>query len=509
MSAQRFSSQVSWPALVLVIAVGLAIRLFRLDFQSLWLDEVLTVQNSAFPLSRIAFDPEVDRNFPPLHTMLVHLCMGALGKSEIAVRLPSVLAGTISIPLIFGVARFWLGPAVGLLSAWLLAISPLHAWYSQEARPYALFIALALASVWFAQRFLRRPADLLPQIGLVLSASATLYCHLLAIPFLLFLGLYLLLSAQPADRRRSLLLLGAIGVLTAPQLYQFWSRPPAVSANASYRFNPVHLGYTGWTFATGYSLGPSLLELRQGMVAVGRHLPVLLPLLSVLAALFVLGVRDLWRSDRRVFWAIAAWLTFPVGFAVLGAVVSTHPYNVRYVLLSLPPFLLVLATGVSCRKSQVVRLAGTSFLVLVSLAALRNYSVRPEYQRENNRGATAFLNANARPGDLVIASAPYTVVALRHYGLRADLDLRPYPGASGLGPPAEMTADLRRLSRGHDRVWLFLSRTFHSDPEGRIEHFFEDNFTREAEHTGAGVRVLLYRHRTPSADRPQPPALAP
>jgi mannosyltransferase len=506
--AHRFSSRAPWPALVMVIAVGLAIRLFRLDFQSLWLDEVLTVQNSAFPLSRIVFDPEVDRNFPPLHTMLVHGFLRLLGRSEIAVRLPSVLAGTISIPLVFGVARFWLGPAVGLLTAGLLAISPLHVWYSQEARPYALFIALALASVWFAQRLLRRPADFSLQIGFVLSASATLYCHLLAIPFLLFLALYVLLNAQPGWRWRTLLLFGAIGVLTAPQLYQFWGTPPPVSANSGYRFNPVHLGYTLWTFGTGYSLGPSLLELRGGMAAVSRQLPILVPLLSVLAALFVLGAGDLWRNDRRVFWSIAAWLALPVGFAVLGALVSTHPYNVRYVLLSLPPFLVVLATGVHGRRRQAARVAGMSFLLLVSLAALGNYYVRPEYQREDNRGATAFLNAHARRGELVIASAPYTVVALRHYGLRPDLELRPYPGARGSGGPAEMTAGLQRLTGGHDRIWVFLSRTFHSDPEGEIERYFESNFTRELEHTGAGVRVMGYRQRGRSAKQSSPADVA-
>jgi hypothetical protein len=157
--------------------------------------------------------------------------------------------------------------------------------------------------------------------------------------------------------------------------------------------------------------------------------------------------------------------------------------------------LLVLAIAVHGRSRQVVRLAGMLFLFLLSLAALRNYYVRPEYQREDNRGATAFLNANARPGELVIASAPYTVVALRHYGLRADLDLRPYPSARDLSRPAGMTAGLHRLMAGHDRVWVFLSRTFHSDPKGEIERFLESNFTRELEHAGAGVRVMAYRPR--------------
>jgi hypothetical protein len=69
-----------------------------------------------------------------------------------------------------------------------------------------------------------------------------------------------------------------------------------------------------------------------------------------------------------------------------------------------------------------------------------------------------------------------------------------------------MAADLQRLSQGHDRVWVFLSRTFHSDPEGRIERFFESNFTREVEHIGAGVRVLAYRHRKHFAG-PSPPGV--
>jgi hypothetical protein len=495
MPPQQRSLPVTWPLLAVIVAVGLGLRLFRLDFQSLWLDEVLTVQTSALSIGRIVFDPDVDRNFPPLHALLVHAFLSLLGKSETAVRLPSVIAGTMSIPLLFAVARHWLGPAVGLLSAGLLAVSPLHVWYSQEARPYALFIALALASVWFAQSFLRRPTDLWLQTGLVLSASATLYCHLLALPFLLFLALYVLASVGTAGRRSALRLFVAVGLLTAPQLYQFWDTPPPVSANEGYRFQPGHLGYTLWAFGTGYSLGPSLLELRAGMTALRPHLWIVVPVLCILAALFLLGARELWRGHRPVFWSLAGWLVLPVGFAVFGALVSSHPYNVRYVLLSLPPFLLVVASA-SGRNGKVTRWAGMPAVLLVSLAALSNYYVRPKYQREDNRGATAFLNANAREGELVIASAPYTVVALRHYGLRRDLNLRPYPDRRGPGESGGMTAGLRRLSRDQGRLWVFLSRTFHSDPRGEIERYFESNFTREREHVGPGVRVLLYSRKS-------------
>ena len=478
-----------------VIAVGLGLRLYRLEDQSLWLDEVLTVRNAVLPLERILFDPAVDRNFPPLHGALVHLFIRLFGSGEAAVRLPSVLVGTISIPFMFGVVRFWQGPAIGLLAAGLLAISPLHVWYSQEARPYALLLVLALASMWFAQRLLQRPTDQLFQIGLVLSASATLYCHLLALPFLLFLAAYTLWSARPPDRWRVLTLFGLVGALIAPQLYQFWGSPPPVSANDNYSFNPAHLGYTVWAFGTGYSLGPTLLELRGGLAALGGHLPIMIPVLCGLGALLSLGARELWRRNRRILWTMGAWLGFPLAFAVLGSVFSTHPFNVRYVLLSLPPFLLLLAMGVQHRPERLARLTALGFLALVSLGALRNYYVRPEYQREDNRGGTAFLNAHAGPGELVIASAPYTTMALRHYQLRADLDLRPYPKARIEGGPPEFRAGLERLSRDRDRVWLFLSRTFHGDPDGQIEDYFDREFRRLLEHTGAGFRVVSYERR--------------
>lgn len=462
---------------------------------------MLTVGNASVPLDRILFDPAVDPNFPPLYSSVVHLFIELLGTGEVALRLPSVIAGTLSIPLMFSVGRAWAGPAAGLLAASLLAISPLHLWYSQEARPYALFMALALTTVWFAQRLLRRPDAWPLQLGLVVSAAATFYCHLLALPFLAFVALYLLGNAPAGARGRVLLLLGAVGLLMAPQLARFWGAPPPVSANAGYRFHPAHLGYTLWTFGTGYSLGPTLLELRKGLPALGRHLPLIVPVLAGLSALLLHGARYLWRTDRRGFWSLFGWLALPVGFAVLGTLISSHPYNVRYTLLSLPPFLLLLAIGAHGGRHPLWRVAGAAFLVVVSLSALVNYYVRPEYQREDNRGATAFLNAHAGQGELVIASAPYTTVVLRHYGLRADLQLRPYPDPRIAGRPEAVAAGLERLSGNRDRVWLFLSRTFHSDPQGEIERFFDRNFIRVLEHTGPGVRVLAYRRR----DRAAPP----
>ncbi len=488
-----FPPGAGWPVLGAIVALGLALRLFRLGHQSLWLDEVLSVQSASLPVFQILFDPAVDRNFPPLHNLLVHPMIRAFGASEAAVRLPSVLAGVAGIPLAYGVARCWLGTGAGLMSALLLALSPLHVWYSQEARPYALFVALGLASLRFAQQVRARPAALGTQAGLVLCATALLYTHVLALPFLAFLALYGLAGPGWPERGRWVLLIGLVALLGGPQLYEFFQTPPTVSGNPDYRFNPVHLGYTFWAFAAGFSIGPSLLELRRGMPAVLEHLPLMVPALGLLAGLSTLGVWELWRRHRATLGWIAGWVAFPMAFAVLGAVLSDHPYNVRYVLLALPAFLMVLAAAVTGRAPVSLRLVGAGLLAGLFAASLAGHYADPRYQREDNRGAAAYLNANVAPEDLVLVSAPYTLLALEHYGLRPELVVRTYPPGGHLVDASRVDRDLRRLCRTGDRIWLSLSRTFHSDPDGSIRRFFDRRLEPIGEYRGAGVLVLGYR----------------
>src|SRR5205823_8653991 len=124
---------------------------------------------------------------PPLYYAVVHFFL-TLGTSEIVLRLPSVLFGTASLALMFIVVTPLLGNRVALVSAGLLAISPFHVWYSQEARPYSLFLFLSLLSLALLQRIIDRPDSWPLRIGFILSAAATFYCHTLGLPFILFLA---------------------------------------------------------------------------------------------------------------------------------------------------------------------------------------------------------------------------------------------------------------------------------------------------------------------------------
>jgi hypothetical protein len=269
------------------------------------------------------------------------------------------------------------------------------------------------------------------------------------------------------------------------------SAPPLGSGNADYRFNPVHLGYSAWAFATGFSLGPSLLELRRGMQGLEPHLMLVVPLMGVLGVVWALGARMIWKDHRQTFWLLAGWIVGPIAFAVIGAVTTAHPYNVRYAILAMPGALVLLAGGLLAVKPVPIRTLSALAVIAISAIALTNYYSAPKYQREDNRAAVRFLNANAGPGDLVIASAPYTALPLRYYRLRDDLELVGYP-ETGMLVPGQPARDLTPLLRRRDRVWLFLSRTFHSDPGGEIVKYVGSALMLRREFNAAGVRVLLY-----------------
>src|SRR5256885_4643724 len=133
-------------AIALLFFLGLALRLYRLSNQSLWMDEISSVATARVPLNQIV-ERSAQNNSLPTYFVLLRQTVGLSNEHiEIKARLISALAGAFSIPLFMELVflwrrNLWVAVAAGLL----LAVNPLHPWYSQEARGYALMLLLGLA----------------------------------------------------------------------------------------------------------------------------------------------------------------------------------------------------------------------------------------------------------------------------------------------------------------------------------------------------------------------------
>ena len=196
--------QFSWPSLLasgqihragmlLILLVGFALRLFRLDFQELRGDEAFGYFFSLHSFARILEDTLTLREPHPVGSyFLQHAWYGIAGTSEFALRALTALAGTAAIPLVYRMARqLRLGGTVALTSSFLMAVSAYAVWHSQDARMYTLSLALTSASTVLALQIIGQPR-VRYWAGYVLCAVVAMHTHYFAAFVLLAQNLYVL-----------------------------------------------------------------------------------------------------------------------------------------------------------------------------------------------------------------------------------------------------------------------------------------------------------------------------
>jgi hypothetical protein len=134
-----------------IFLLGLVLRVATLDAHSLWYDEVLSIETAQRGLNAIF----IDRfgwmlNQPPLHYILVWLSVQPVDPvtTSMLARLPSALAGSLTVLVVYGLGKELFGRTQGIIAALLVALSTVSLTYSQDLRPYAILTFLTTLSVY-------------------------------------------------------------------------------------------------------------------------------------------------------------------------------------------------------------------------------------------------------------------------------------------------------------------------------------------------------------------------
>ena len=401
------------PWLWSILGLGAMLRLATLNRQSLWLDEGFSYWIARRPwMDLVAYLPAHDIH-PPLYYLVLQP-MIALGGSEWLLRLPSALAGIASIGMLYLLGVELFDQRTGLLAALVLAVSPLHIWYAQEARMYALVAALTLASGLFAVRALRTNR-LIDWTLMAICQALALWTNTAAIWFTLALNSAALLTALALWRSR-----------------RFW---PWVGAQALAiaLYLPWLPAFLQQMQSEPTWIPPATLTILTRTLAdfVGSHERpraeaglALLLLVTILAA----GARGLrreaWARRTDYIW-LGCWFIVPVGLAFL----ISQPY-VRVPLLSLIfepgrsvflarnlivatfPLYLLLARSLALAKRSVLAVALAALVTLNSVAYLGN--ALPE-RKEDYRAAALIVADHAMPNDLIVFAPSYLELPFAYY----------------------------------------------------------------------------------------------
>ncbi|MBI5566188.1 MAG: glycosyltransferase family 39 protein [Chloroflexi bacterium] len=335
-----------WLTLITLLAFGA--RVIDLGRDSFWFDELWTLNATRDDVATIVGGQ--DLNNPPGYFLVAYGAVQAVGVSEYALRFPSALAGTLTIPLIYVAACILAGRRVGVWAALLLAISPFHLRYSQEARGYALQVMCSMfstTSLLLALVRQKRSFWLLFGLATALNAYTQFTAFVVLGCQLAFASLYGLIEwlRKTWSTRRLIASAagGAVGLLVAaviygPYLSAAWA---GVSAN---------LGAGAW--AGDWSDVTIFDRLGTAYRAFGFLDGTLAAVMGLLALLGVLYAGRQ-RQHEQVIWLLISCLLPFVVIAVSG--VSRAPLA-KNVLFVLPAYLLAAALGLEAIVTDAQRL---------------------------------------------------------------------------------------------------------------------------------------------------------
>lgn len=133
--------------IISVTTLSLALRLFNLDFQSIWMDEGFSIYFSNGSVVESLRKIMVMDVHPPRYYLLLNFWTSTFGTSDFSIRLPGALLSTLTIPLVWCLGKKMFNVATARYAVILATVSTYSIQLAQEARPYALLGLLSTASM--------------------------------------------------------------------------------------------------------------------------------------------------------------------------------------------------------------------------------------------------------------------------------------------------------------------------------------------------------------------------
>jgi uncharacterized membrane protein len=376
-----------WPLAALTLLAA-ALRLSTLDLQSFWYDEAFTpvhvLHPSLWATLRSVLHSE---NTPPLWYVLAWADSRVLGTGEVALRLPSALAGIATVPVVWAIARELGGRRAAGVCAALVAVNPLFVWYSQEARAYSLFVLMAALAMLCFLRAEREPTPRHMAI-FALTGSLALLSHYFAL--FLLIPMVLWLARERRTRRAALPSIGALAIVGLALL-------PLISAQGGHGTQWIgrwplveRLEAIPQYYLTGYSGAP---------LGHGIELLVALAILAGLA----LGLWRMTDPSREQANAPRRGLVMALSIAACGVVIpivmvafGADYLAPRNLVAAMVPLTAVIAVMVVWPGTGRAGIALAATIALAFLAISLDVDLSPRLQRGNWRGVAKALRGAPR-----------------------------------------------------------------------------------------------------------------
>jgi uncharacterized membrane protein len=336
--------------LLAIVIAGMALRLYHLDYQGSFSEELFTISGNSASYYQILADSVINSQSgqAPLYFFVDKISTDLLGGiSLVSIRLPSVIFGVLCIVAIYVLGKEYHDKITGLLAALVLAVSDRAVFYSQYARPYTLVFLLFIGATYCFMKLERGESFKRWMPLFILSSALCLWTHYYSIvPLSVF---WLILVWQAGKKIVPYLAIAAVSVVSfvlylRDLIYVYLTNQGwAARAPSIFRVTWIDImfrvPYECWGYATVFMVPLFLFHLWKG-------------------------------GDKiSVYFGLAAGITYVI------TMLSTFVFgpSARYVVLIAPliivPALVPVSRFIGNRErsaQKVVIIAGIVYLILIA-----------------------------------------------------------------------------------------------------------------------------------------------
>ena len=386
--------------LIGILLLATILRLYQLDFQSLWLDEIYTVNisNPNNSISTVIDEVNLRDGFPYIYFITLKFLFSIFGYSAIVARALSVIGGILSIYLIFKLTNKLINHKAALIASFLMCISSYQIYISQDARPYTLYLA-ATIFVYYKMLFFLENSNLKNSIYYAIAAGILVNTNFFGFINLfsqfIFICFYFYQTKKIIDKNliQKLLLIGTITILLFlpnwPKFLKlfeigvFWVPRPT---NESFE-----------------------LLLKEVFVNSEFLQFIYIPIFYFLL-ISIFNKKGTFVNNKEffTFLFLIFWLFIFLIFLFVKSYKDTSLILARYFTSVIPVLFIVIAWGIEKIKSKIITFTILSFITIftfINILVVNKYYTSPS--KAQFREASNFVILNNKKGEPVYTSQKY------------------------------------------------------------------------------------------------------
>lgn len=382
----------------LIIILGIALRLIFINKpDGLWNDEYISWIIAATPFSDGFINAVKSQCHMPFYYLYLKFFMTFFGQSDLLLRLTSVLAGVLSIPIMYFVGKEK-DENTGLTCAGFSAISSFLIYYSQEVRIYAILFLFSALSLLYTIKCIKNP-NKQNFILYVISNFLILFTHTIGFVFVFFNLIILSINLFKQFKKvitTVWISIFAGGILLTPLIFKIFT-----TKSFSQWWGHFSISKIGFLFTDYFS--PVLTNLTNAPDNF-LYAPKL-ALFMILPAIIAIGciIKALYKNkiNIQLFLLFISTITILIIASLIGKLVFITKYSIE-----IYPILIYLASfGINSINNKILKNSLIIVYCLISIGyiLLHPYSAPKMRRAEGHKIMTDILSRmDLKKDDMIV-----------------------------------------------------------------------------------------------------------